>query len=320
MNSAVFRLLTLVLLVLLMMLLNLVLGAVDLSWSQLWNGLHSDSEYFFTVHEYRLPRIFLALVAGAMLALAGTLVQGVIRNPLASPDILGVSQGAGLAAVIMMTLWPQLSVMWLPWVALSGGLLAAGLLWLICGHKTPPVKFAITGVALSACCASGIDFLMLTRPMEINNALLWLTGSLWGRGWSQLAQVAPWLVLLLPAVWLAHRLNLIGLGDDNAVGLGVNVALVRAMALAIAIGLTSAVVSVCGPISFLGLVAPHLARQLTSGRHQQLIPAAILTGALLLLVADLAARTIAPPIELPAGIMTAILGAPYFLWLLFKVK
>ena len=110
-----------------------------------------------------------------------------IRNPLASPDVLGVSQGAGLAAVILMTVFPSVSIFWLPWAALVGGFIAALLLWVLCGANSSAIKLAITGVAMAALYSSGIDFLMLTRPLEINNALLWLTGSLWGRGWDQVS-------------------------------------------------------------------------------------------------------------------------------------
>lgn len=299
---------------------SLSLGAVHVPLPQVWDGLFSGSEHYFTIHDYRLPRIVIAILVGAMLASAGVLIQGVIRNPLASPDILGVSHGAGLAAVALMTLWPAVSVYWLPLAALSGGIASALVLALVCGGKTAPVKLAITGVALAALYGSGIDFLILTQPLEINNALLWLTGSLWGRGWDQLTLLWPWWAALPVVLWLSHALNLLTLGDERALSLGISVNRVRAAALLVAVIWTSAAVAVCGPISFLGLVAPHLARQLVGGRHQNLLPTAMLVGALLLLVADLAARIIDPPLELPAGIMTAIIGAPYFLYLLTKMR
>ncbi|NAX48559.1 Fe(3+) dicitrate ABC transporter permease subunit FecD [Photobacterium halotolerans] len=299
---------------------SLLWGAVNLTFVQVSHGFVASSEHYFTVFEYRFPRILIALLVGAMLASAGVLIQGVIRNPLASPDILGVSHGAGLAAVALMTLFPTLSVYWLPGAALAGGLLSAVILALVCGRKMAPVRLAITGVALAALYGSAIDFLMLTQPLEINNALLWLTGSLWGRGWSQLAMLWPWWCLLPVVLWLSHALNLLTLGDERATSLGISVFWVRVGALLVAVAWTSAAVAVCGPLSFLGLVAPHLARQLVGGRHQILLPTAMLVGALLLLVADLLARTIDPPLELPAGIMTAIIGVPYFLYLLVKMR
>lgn len=300
--------------------LSLCFGAVSLTINQVWDGLFMGSEHYFTIHEYRLPRLFIAILVGAMLASAGVLIQGVIRNPLASPDILGVSHGASLAAVVLMTLWPSVPIYWLPAVSLVGGIASALLLALVCGGRTAPIRVAITGVALAALYGSAIDFLILTQPLEINQALLWLTGSLWGRGWSQWMMLWPWWILLPILLWLSHSLNVLTLGDERASNLGISVTWVRAGALFVAVIWTSAAVAVCGPISFLGLVAPHLARQLVGGQHQYLLPTAMLVGALLLLVADLVARTLAPPLELPAGIMTAIIGAPYFLYLLMRMK
>ena len=299
---------------------NLMFGAVSLPFKHIIEGFQVGNANYFTIHEYRFPRTILAMLVGAMMALAGALVQGVIRNPLASPDVLGVSHGAGLAAVFYMTFFPSADISWLPAVALIGSLIAALMLWWLCGQHSSTIKLAITGVALAALYASCIDFLMLVKPLEINNALLWLTGSLWGRGWNQLAMLLPWLLLIPCALWLAKPLNLIYLGDDSAISLGVKASTLRLVSLAIAVGLTASCVAICGPIGFLGLVAPHLTRKLVGGRHQLLLSSTMLVGAILLLLADLAARTIDPPIELPAGIMTAIIGAPYFLWLLFRTK
>lgn len=300
-------------------LVSLALGAVPLSPAEVWQGLWGGADHF-TIQEYRLPRLLLALLVGSMSAVAGVMVQGVIRNPLASPDVLGISHGAGLAAVVLLTLLPGLSLWLLPWIALTGGLLAALLLWLVCAHRTAPVKLALCGVALSALYASITDFLLLTRPVEINAALLWLTGSLWGRGWPQLFGILPWLSLLPLVLWLCQRLNLAGLGEEQATTLGERVGRVRLLALLVAVCWSAATVAICGPIAFIGLVSPHLARALVGGCHQRLLPMAMLVGALLLLLADLAGRILAPPLELPAGIMTALLGAPYFLYLLFKMR
>lgn len=300
--------------------LSLQLGAVNLPITAVLQGLQSGHEHYFIVHELRLPRLLLALIVGASLALAGVLVQGVIRNPLASPDLLGVSQGASLAAVMLLALYPELSSLWLPLASLIGALVAALILWLLCGKHASPIKIAITGVALAAFYASAIDFVMLTWPQNLNDALLWLTGSLWGRSWEQLWQVLPAIALMPLAFGLCQRLNLNNLGDDYATTLGSAVPQTRFVALALAVGLTAAAVAVCGPVGFIGLMAPHLARRLVGGRHQRLIPVAMLSGALLLLLADLATRTIKPPIELPAGIMTAILGGPYFIYLLKKMR
>ena len=298
--------------------LSLIYGAVDINLSQITSSKIGSAEYF-TLYEYRLPRVVLAILVGGMLALSGALVQGVIRNPLASPDILGINHGAGLAAVSFITFFPNSSTAFLPYISLIGGLLAAILLWYLVGKNKGNIRFAITGIAIAAFFASSIDFILLVKPIEINNALLWLTGSLWGRSWSQITLLLPWTVLLPVGIILAKKINLIDLGNDSAVSLGSKPEKTKKIALAVSVGLTASCVSVCGPIGFLGLIAPHLTRFLVGAKHQYLLPASILVGANIMLLADFVARTINPPIELPAGIITAILGGPYFIWLLIKM-
>lgn len=297
---------------------NLKLGAVDLAWHELWQP--SDSAHQFTLYDYRLPRVLLALMVGAFLGASGALVQGVVRNSLASPDILGISHGAGLAAVFFMLYMPNGSVYLLPWVALVGGLVAAGILLVFCRRLHKPIEFALTGVALAALLGSVIDFLMLTQKVDINQALLWLTGSLWARGWTQVTLLLPWCLLLPVAISCSKRLDLYAIGDEKAINLGVKVNKTRLGVLLLAVLLTSVSVAVCGPLAFLGLVSPHIARRLVGGNHFQLIAVSMLVGSLLLLFADLLARNISPPLDIPAGIMTALLGAPYFLYLLSKMK
>ncbi|SHO54534.1 Fe(3+) dicitrate ABC transporter permease subunit FecD [Vibrio quintilis] len=318
--SALFKYLTLCGLLLISFVLSLRFGAVTLEWTQLLTGLSNHGNHAFTIYEYRLPRALLAVIAGAMLSVSGVLIQGVIRNPLASPDILGISHGAGLSAVVFMIFFPGLNVSYIPWVAMCGGLSAAIILAFIVRGDLAPVTLAVTGVALSALFAGVIDFILLIHPFEINNALLWLTGSLWGRGWEQLALLLPWAIFLPVAFIFSHPLNLLVLGEQRATTLGIPVYMIKVAVLLLAVCWTSSVVSVCGPVSFLGLVAPHLARRLFGGRHQLIIPGSMCIGALLLIFADFCARTIAPPIELPAGILTALIGAPYFLYLLMKMR
>lgn len=306
------------LLLVLLSFLSLIYGAIEIDFINILNSKMNKVEEF-TIFEYRLPRIVLAILVGSMLSLSGALVQGVIRNPLASPDILGINHGAGLAAVSFITFFPNLSVYYLPYVSLSGGLLAAILLWYLVGEKKGNIKFAITGIAISAFFASSIDFILLTKPIEINNALLWLTGSLWGRSWSQILLILPWCILIPFGIVLAKNINLIELGNISSISLGSRPKRTKKFALLVAVGLTASCVSVCGPIGFLGLVAPHLTRFLIGGKHQYLLPASLLVGANIMLLADFVARNINPPLELPAGIITAIIGGPYFIWLLIKM-
>lgn len=300
--------------------LSLRYGSDTLSLQALRHALNPADRHHFALMEYRLPRTLLAMMVGAALAVSGVLVQGAIRNPLASPEILGVNHAAGLIAIVTLMLFPALSVLWLPLLSFAGALLAFLLLRLLAGNSAP-LRLALLGVALTAFYASVTDYLMLSRPQDINQALLWLTGSLWGRNWSFVWLALPWLVLLLPLSLLFCRsLDLLALGDEQAATLGVPVLAARRRILLLALALAAISVAVCGPIGFIGLVAPHLTRRLVGGRHRWLLPAAMLTGALLLMLADLLARSLNPPMELPAGVLTAIIGAPYFFWLLMRTR
>lgn len=298
-------------------------GAVRIPLADLWQTLTvGHAEYDFIFWGYRLPRLVVAALVGAALALSGLLVQGVVRNPLASPDILGVTGGASLAVVALAIGWSGAPLVLVPFAALAGGFASAGLLlWLARPVLNQPASLALVGIALSALFAAGIDFLLTLYPLEINSSLIWLTGSVWGRNWSHLPLIVPWLLVLIPvAAWLAHRLDLLNLGDDIATSLGTPVGRLRLLALLTAVALASASVSVCGAISFVGLVAPHMARFLVGHRHLPLIPVCLLLGAILLVSADLFARILMPPIELPAGIVTAFIGAPYFVFLIIRYK
>lgn len=300
--------------------LSLQMGVISVPWRALLTDWQSGREYHYVLTTYRLPRLLLALFVGAALAVAGVLVQGIVRNPLASPDILGVNHAASLASVGALLLLPSLPVIALPLLAFSGGM--AGLILLkILAKTNQPMKLALTGVALSACWASLTDYLMLSRPQDVNSALLWLTGSLWGRDWSFVRIAVPLLIVFLPlSLGLCRDLDLLALGDARATTLGVSVSRTRFRALLLAVAMTSTGVAVCGPISFVGLVVPHMVRSITGGRHCWLLPVSALTGALLLVVADLMARVTHPPLELPAGVLTAIIGAPWFVWLLVRMR
>ena len=301
--------------------LSIRLGTYTLSFEEIWAAFQPDDKNYFTLMEYRLPRAVLAILLGGALAISGVLVQSVVRNPLASPDILGINNAAGLVAVSVLMFLPNLAFYWMPIFAFLGGVLSFVILWVVCGFNFRPIKMAIIGVALSALWAAISHYLMLTNPVEINTAMLWLTGSLWGRSWSYLNVVLPWLVVLLPLPFIFCRdLDTLGLGENKASTLGVTVNKVQISVLVLAVALSTTAVAICGPIAFLGLVAPHLARRLVGGRHRTLLPAALIIGALLLQLSDILARVIDQPTELPAGILTAIIGAPYFFYLLMRTK
>lgn len=299
---------------------SLCLGASVLSPARVLLLLLEQNAQDFEIWNHRFPRTLIALLVGAGMGAAGALVQGVIRNPLASPDILGVTQGAGLALSIAMLLLPQIPVVLIAPLACIGGAAGAGLLLLYNLGGFSPVRFALSGVAVSVTLSSFTEYLLLTHPMEINTTLLTLTGSIWGRGWVHLLPLLPVLPLIGCSLFISKYLDLIGLGDETATALGTRLSMIRAISIAFAVVLTSLTVSVAGPISFVGLVSPHIARRIIGGAHRALIPSAAAIGAIMTIFADTLGRSIAPPMEIPVGVLTAVVGAPYFLWLLFRIR
>lgn len=276
----------------------------------------------YIIENFRLPRIVVGLLAGTGLGLSGAILQGVIRNPLASPDVIGITKGAGLAAAAVILLYPGLPVLALPAAAFSGaGIVMIGLYIFAFRRGVQPATLALIGIALGAVCQAGIQFLTIKFPLETNAALVWLTGSVWGKDWTDVLMLVPFILIGAPAAWLLSRkLDVLNLGDDVAEGLGEPVQKARLSLLALAVVLAGASVAVVGTLGFVGLIAPHIARQMVGNRHVYLLPASALTGALLLVTADSLGRGLFPPTEVPAGIFTAVIGAPYFLFLLRKIQ
>jgi iron complex transport system permease protein len=311
----------LVLLLLAALVAALCVGATVISPVQATRLLFLRDASDFIVWQHRLPRTLIAVIVGAALGVAGGLIQGVIRNPLASPDILGVTQGAGLGVTLFLLTVPASGAAWLPIAACIGGALGAALLMAYnAGTAFSPIRFALSGVAVSVTFASMTEFLLLTYPVEINTALLALTGSLWARGWTYVELSLLLLPLMAAALLLAKPLDLIGLGDEASTSLGVKLSRTRLKAIVLSVFLTSISVSIVGPITFVGLMAPHLARRLVGGGHLALLPASALVGAIVVVLADTLGRGLAPPLEIPVGILTAVIGAPCFLWLLFRIR
>jgi ferric citrate transport system permease protein len=282
---------------------------------------HGTPDQIRIIRDFELPRILIALLVGGSLAIAGAVIQGVIRNPLAAPDIIGVTKGAGLGAVILLLAYPTTAVAYLPVAAFVGGVTAMVIVYVVSysGGGTTVVRLALVGIAVSALCEAMIRYVMIDRQQGIGTALVWLTGSLAGVDMSAVYQFVPWVAILLPlTVLYVHKLDVLGLGDDLAEGLGVAVERTRRITLLLAVLLASATVAVAGTLSFIGLIAPHMARRLVGPRHAVLLPAAAGIGTLILLIADAIGRGANPPIELPAGMVTAFIGAPYFVYLLSR--
>jgi iron complex transport system permease protein len=301
---------------------TLGLGAVRVPFPHSVAALlgHASADDVDIIRHYELPRVILAWLVGGGLAISGAVIQGVIRNPLAAPDIIGVTKGAGLAAVTALLLWPSTSVYQLPVASFVGGFLAIAVVYVAAYRGgASPVRLALVGIAVSAVCEAIIRLLLVKNVSGIAEALTWLTGSLAGRQMTEVWQILPWMVILIPVTFLfARRLDVLGLGDDMAAGLGEHVEHLRRLTLLLGVMLASAAVAVGGTIAFIGLIAPHMARRLVGSRHTVLIPASGLLGAFLLLVADAVGRGAHPPVEIPAGLITALIGGPYFLYLLSR--
>jgi len=284
-------------------------------------GLPANPDYAFVINTLRLPRALVALLVGMGLATAGTILQGLTRNPLAAPEIIGINAGASLVAVAFIVLLPGVSVAWLPVAAFLGGLGAAIAIYLLAWNRgSSPVRLILVGIGLTALTGS-LTSLMITfgEINAVSQALVWLTGSVYGRSWEHLWPLLPWLVIFLPlALVLARNLDTLNMGDDLAQGLGSRVEWTRSLLLLCTVALAGASVATAGTIGFVGLMAPHLARQLVGPSHAGLIPVAALTGACIVELADLVGRLLFAPIELPCGVITAVIGAPYFLWLLYR--
>lgn len=284
-------------------------------------GLPANPDYAFVINTLRLPRALVALLVGMGLAIAGTILQGLTRNPLAAPEIIGINSGASLVAVAFITLLPEMPVALLPVAAFLGGLGAAIAIYLLAWNQgSSPVRLILVGIGLTAF-TSALTSLMITfgEINAVSQALIWLTGSVYGRSWAHLWPLLPWLIIFIPlSLVLARDLDTLNLGDNLAQGLGNRVEWTRGVLLLSTVALAGASVATAGTIGFVGLMAPHLSRQLVGPSHTGLLPVAALTGACIVELADLAGRLLFAPIELPCGVITAIIGAPYFLWLLYR--
>ncbi len=265
----------------------------------------------------RLPRTLVGALVGLNLALAGAILQAVMKNPLADPHIIGISSGAGLAGVAVLILFPHLEYLITP-VAFLGAMAAAVLIYIMAWKGgIRPIRIILAGVAVSAFLGAGISALLVFYSDRVHGALMWMVGGLSARSWPHLYIILPYSALgALLALVGAARLNVLNLGDDVARGLGLDVEATRLTMTAVAALLAASAVSVAGLLGFVGLVVPHAARLLIGSDYRFLLPAAALLGAGVVTLSDTLARTMFAPVELPVGIIMAFVGAPFFLYLL----
>ncbi|UJP39728.1 FecCD family ABC transporter permease [Cellulomonas palmilytica] len=304
---------------------SLAFGSRVVGWSDVVSGvLHPDDSIAQAAVASRVPRTLLGLLVGAALGLAGSVMQGLTRNPLADPALLGVSSGASLFVVLGMA-WVGLTTLTQHiWVAFLGAAVASLLVYAIgsMGREgATPLKLALAGAATSAALLSAVSMVLLTRTDVLDTFRFWQVGSIGRASYSDIGQVVPFLVVgAVLAVGCARGMDAIALGDEVATGLGQRVGLVRAVGGVAAVLLCGASVAIAGPIGFVGLVVPHLARAFTGPSHRWLLPYAAALGAALLLAADVVGRVVARPQEVEVGIVTAVLGAPVFIAIIRRQK
>ncbi|MEU5977595.1 iron ABC transporter permease [Streptomyces sp. NPDC047315] len=304
---------------------SLAFGSRDVAWSDVWAALHgADATLEQAAASKRIPRTLLAALIGGALGLAGAVMQGVTRNPLADPGILGVTMGASLAVAIAVAYFGLVSPIGYIWVAMAGAALSAAFVYGVAslgrGGATP-LKLALAGAATSAAFVSLVTAITLPRGDIAGSLRLWHVGGLGGASFERIGHVLPFLAVGFAICLLSGKaLNSLALGDELAAGLGTRVAVVRGGAALGSIVLCGAATAVTGPIGFVGLVVPHACRLLVGVDHRWLLPFCAVVGAALLTAADVVGRVVARPAEIDVGIVTALIGAPFFVWIVRRQK
>ena len=315
-------------LLLIALLLSLAIGSIFLSPAELWNTLFGRGSDISTsiLWKIRLPRTILIALTGAALGGSGATYQGLVRNPLADPFLIGVASGAGLGAVIAMSVkWPYSfwGLLAIPMAAFLAALLTVFIVYTLArvGQTVPTTNLILSGVAFSSFATSLTSFLMIRSTSEVRRALGWLLGGASLGGWTAILAITPYLVIGLGILILSsHSLNLLQFGDEQAQQLGLNVSRTKRVLLTASSLATAAAVAFSGIIGFIGLIVPHVMRLWFGPDYRRLLPLSILGGAIALLVSDVIARVVIAPQEIPVGIITSLAGAPFFLWILRRSK
>ncbi|MGZ9583123.1 FecCD family ABC transporter permease [Paenibacillus marinisediminis] len=311
------------LLLLVAILLSIGLGSVQYSMAETIRTLfgNGDAASNMILWDIRIPRVMLALLVGANLAASGALLQAVMLNPLADPGLTGVSSGAAVAVLFILLVRPDYIAL-VPVAAILGGMAAACLVYVWAWNKRTgftPIRIILSGVAVNAVFGGVIGMLSLLYSEQLPSAMQWLNGSLAGKGMGAVTVLLPYSIVgWIAALLCIRQANILRLGEQVAHNLGQNLNRIRFMLSLVAVYLAAISVSVVGLVGFVGLVVPHIARILLGSDYKLTLPMSLLLGALILLVADTVGRTVFAPIEIPAGIIMALLGGPYFLYLMRK--
>lgn len=301
------------------MIASLLFGSADISFGVILHTLMGNVQTTdeMVIWNIRFPRNIVGALVGANLAVSGAILQAVMKNPLADPGIVGVSSGAGLAGVIMLIFMPEASLLLTP-VAFIGAMLSAAAVYALAWKNgIRPSRIILAGVAVSAFLGSGISALLVFYSDKVQGALLWMVGGLSARSWPQVESLFPYTILgLVFAICGCKALTILSLGDETARGLGLPVEKVRFTMTAVAALLAAGAVSIAGLIGFVGLVVPHIVRLIVGTDYKYVVPGSAILGAGVLVFCDTLGRVLFSPIEIPAGIIMAFLGAPFFLYLL----
>lgn len=316
---------------------HLTNGTFDMSIKDVITTLlriNPDEDFDLVIFHFRLPRIVIAALVGLGLGIAGTVIQGITRNGLADPGILGINTGAGASIVIFMFFFQMqlvgsgssnwLSILIMPIFGFVGGVVAAIIIYSFAwsNGKLDTQRLILTGIAISTGFGALSMYISLKmRESDFEMATVWMSGSIYNANWIFIIAMLPWLLILVPVIYKkAYLLDYFQLEEASIKGLGIQIEKEKAILLLSSIGVISACVSVSGSIGFIGLMAPHIARQLVGIHHRYVIPASAAVGMFLVIISDYIAKTVFAPAEIPVGIIVAILGVPYFLYLLVKSK
>ena len=294
-------------------------GAVPVTLHEVADVLRglTTAENYRIIYYIRLPRVFCAALTGTNLALAGCILQGILRNPLADPGIIGVTAGAGLAAMALMLITPELTY-FVPFAAFGGAVLASLIVFMLAWeHGIHPLRLILAGVAIAAFFGGGTAGLSVFFSDKIQGTVSWMAGGFAGDSWRHVLMILPYSCVGIIATLCSYRkLNALQLGDDVAASLGIKVERTRFFLLTLAALLAASAVSVAGLLGFVGLIVPHIMRLIVGSDFEFLLPASAIFGAALVVFADMTARTVFSPVEVPVGIFLSFLGAPFFLYLL----
>lgn len=321
-----------VLLLLAAVALSIMTGSYSISPSDLLTTLLNKGSraHTFAIFQIRLPRIVLAILVGSALGVSGTILQGITKNPLAEPGMIGINAGSALFVVLWISHGANAyssslsdgKVLLMPLLAIAGAFCTTAFLY---GYSwrngIRPIRFLLTGVGVNAAITAVISFYQLQMSRgDYNQVLMWTNGSLWGSSWRYILVSAPLILLLLVLVWTHSRtLDILSLGDEGAAALGVSTQRTRIWFLAAAAALAALATAVAGSIAFLGLLGPQIALRIAGVRHRLLLPLAALISSILLIIADMLARNLFSPLEIPVGILVSMIGIPYFIYLMMKL-